>query len=337
MRAAVIGTGRMGRRLVKVVKELGLEVAGICDCREESLRLAMDECGISAEKCHPHAEGLLLKLRPEVVIIGTTAPSHSSLTCLAAGNGARYILCEKPMATSLEECDQMLHACREHGVKLAINHQMRFMEQYTAPKEIIGSEALGGLCSMNVVAGNFGMCMNGSHYFEAFRFISEDQPANVTAWFSPERVPNPRGVEFEDRAGCIRVVTREGKRFFMEIGADQGHGLRVIYGAKYGQVSVDEGSGCMIVSHRREGDRALPSTRYYTEPETFTRTIAPADVIQPSKDVLRALLEGGDYCSGEQGRLPVEVLVSAYVSHESNHREVELGEALPRTRKFPWA
>jgi predicted dehydrogenase len=64
----------------------------------------------------------------------------------------------------------MIRACEQQGAQLAINHQMHFMEQYTSPKAIIESDAFGGLRSATVVAGNFGMGMNGLHYFEMFRF-----------------------------------------------------------------------------------------------------------------------------------------------------------------------
>ena len=58
---------------------------------------------------------------------------------------------------------------------LAVNHQMRFMEQYLTPKAIIEGDAFGGLTSVTVVGGNFGLSMNALHYFEMFRFMTGER------------------------------------------------------------------------------------------------------------------------------------------------------------------
>jgi predicted dehydrogenase len=215
---------------------------------------------------------------------------------------------------------------------------MRFMEQYTEPKRIVESEAFGGLSSVTVVAGNFGIAMNGTHYFEMFRFMTGEAPLAVTAWFSPNRLPNPRGPQFEDRAGAVRLRTASGKRFYMEVGADQGHGVKVVYAGPFGQIAVDELGGTMTVSVRQEGARDLPTTRYGMPAVETTHRMAPADAVTPSCSVLDALLRGSDIPSGEDGRLAVAVLVAAHVSDESGHIEVRVDDSnLPLERTFPWA
>ncbi len=338
MKTVVLGTGRMGRRHIQVVRELGLDLAGICDSNPEALALAEKEQGVPARLHHSDASALLKEVRPQCVIIATTAPTHCEYTRLAAETGAAYILCEKPMAVSLAECDQMLEACQQLGARLAINHQMRFMEQYTEPKRIINSEAFGGLTSITVVAGNFGMAMNGTHYFEMLHYLADEGPDEVAAWFSAEKVPNPRGPQFEDRAGSVRITTPGGKRFYMEISSDQGHGIKVIYAGKYGQIVVDELSGAMSLVAREEQYRSLPTTRYGMPATYSTQAIKPADALAPSRAVLEALLNGQNPPSGEDGRLAVQALVAAYLSDEQGHRSVKIAETNScRERVFPWA
>jgi predicted dehydrogenase len=181
---------------------------------------------------------------------------------MAAEAGAGYILCEKPMAIGLAQCDKMISVCKRLEVKLAINHQMRFMQQYTEPKGIAESEAFGGLSSVTVVAGNLGMAMNGTHYFEMFRFLTNESPLQVTAWFSPEEFPNPRGPQFVARAGAVRLTTASGKRFYMDMGADQGIGTKVIYSGPCGQLVVDEHGGTMHLAVRETQYRNEPTTKY---------------------------------------------------------------------------
>ena len=336
MKAAIIGAGRMGLRHVQVVQSLGLELVGLCDRRPDALRQAQ-EIGVQPS-LHFHDPGVMLRAaRPECVIVATTCPSHAELSCLAVECGASHILCEKPMASSLEECDRMLEACHASGVKLAINHQMRFMEQYTRAREIILSDAFGGLGSVTVVAGNFGVAMNGTHYFEMFRYLTDEPAVEAVAWFSPNRVPNPRGPEFEDRAGAVRLATASGRRFYMEVSDDQGHGVRVVYAGRSGVLVVDELAGVMTLSVRDEKHRTEPTTRYGMPCVDTTIRIEPADSVAPSRAVLAALLGDGDWPSGEDGRLAVAALVAAYCSDEGGHLPVRIDASLPRGRRFPWA
>jgi len=338
MKGAVVGVGRMGCRHVQVIRDLGLELVGICDSRADALAAAAKEAGIPPALQFSDPGTMLKASQPDCVVVATTAPAHCELVCLAAEHGVKCVLCEKPMAVSLAECDRMIKCCQERGTRLAINHQMRFMEQYTEPKRIAESEAFGGLSSVTVVAGNFGIAMNGTHYFEMFRFMTGEAPLGVTAWFSPERFSNPRGPQFEDRAGAVRLRTASGKRFYMEVGADQGHGVKVVYAGRFGQIAVDEVGGTMTVSIRQEGFLDLPTTRYGMPAVETMHQIAPADAITPSRSVLDALLRGTDAPTGEAGRLAVAVLVAAYVSNETGHVEVRVDDSsLPLERTFPWA
>jgi hypothetical protein len=220
------------------------------------------------------AAEMLVQVKPEVLIIATTAPVHAKLTCLAAENGVKAILCEKPMATSLADAQRMIDTCAKSGTNLAINHQMRFMDQYTLPKAMLDSEQFGGVTSIHVSAGNFGLAMNGSHYFEMFRYIAGEPAAEVQAWFSADKVPNPRGPQFEDRAGSVRLVTASGVRFTLDASSDQGHGVRVSYTARHGQIFVDELGGKMNWTVRQAEHREMPTTRYGMPWEEGARDIA---------------------------------------------------------------
>jgi predicted dehydrogenase len=328
VRAAVIGVGRMGRNHVQALTRLGIPVVGVCDTSAESLKLTE----LPEDRCFQDAREMLSAVRPELVVVATTCPTHAEYTLLAAGAGARHILCEKPMAASLEQCDRMLSFCAESGARLAINHPMRFMQIYQYPRKMLD------VTSMTIVAGNIGLAMNGSHYFEAFRFITGEAPVLASAWLSPERVPNPRGPDFLDRGGSVRLSTASGKRLYLECSPDQGHGLTVTYGARDGQMQVDELSGFSRTIRRAEADRALPTTRYGTAAEVSQVDIEPATVVEPTMAVISALLAGEGYPTGEEGRLAIQALVASHVSDENGHQPISLSSPdLPRVRVFPWA
>jgi predicted dehydrogenase len=325
----------MGQRFLKVLNDLGIGVSALCDPHEGNLKLAKELAPNASVYTDPKA--LVSKHRAPLVIVASTALSHRQLVSLAAENGARYIVCEKPMATSLADAREMVQLCKKHGAALAVNHQMRFMPQYTRVKELMQSEAFGGLHTITVVAGNCGLTMNGSHYVEALRYLSDDEPAAVTAWLEDFGVPNPRGNEFVDQAGSWRIETRKGIRMYMDFSAQQGHGMHAMYAGRYGQIVVDELQGTLRAVVRKAVDRNLPLNRIGTEAEVIQEVIQPVDVITSTKSVITEFLAGRPVCSGEESIGIIAALVAAYVSNERGHARVSLREPLPEDRKFPWA
>ena len=130
----------MGMSHLRAARNLGLELAALCDLRAENLAKAAEEAGASPAQCFSDPRALFeAHPRADLVLIATTADSHRELVELAARSGAKAILCEKPMATSVADCDAMIAACRASGTRLAVNHQMRFMEQYTLVRDALAS------------------------------------------------------------------------------------------------------------------------------------------------------------------------------------------------------
>lgn len=320
-----------------VVRSLGLEIVAVCDVRGDVLADTLDSEGLPVSCGYTNLADLLREREPECVVVATTADAHCHAVCAAAEAGAKAILCEKPMAVSLAQCDRMIAVCGEHDVRLAVNHQMRFMELYTQPKRICASEEFGGMRSVTVVAGNIGISMNGTHYFEMLRYMTDESPREVEAWFAADVVASPRGAQFEDRAGSVRVTTASGRRLYLEAGPDQGYGATAVYAGPYGQLVVDELEGWMRLVVREEAHRGEPTTRYGLPAVETEHRIAAADAVRPSADVLEALLRGDGYPTADEGRLAVATLVAAHVSDESAHIPVRVDEGLPRERVFAWA
>nr|WP_295885360.1 Gfo/Idh/MocA family oxidoreductase [uncultured Devosia sp.] len=325
-RVAIIGVGRMGMRHATVVRELGLSLEAISDIIPQALTAAGTQLGMDASRQYSDPFTLIDQVRPDVLIVSTTAPTHRELVVHAAGVGVGAILCEKPAATSIEGCEAMIEACRRSGTKLAINHQMRFMEQYQKPKALVNSPAFGGLGSVIVSAGNFGMAMNGTHYFEMFRYLTDEAPVSVNAWFSAEALPNPRGPQFTDAAGSVRMTTASGKRFYLDCSPDQGHGMFVTYNCRNGRIDIDELSGQMTMTVRDEQHRDMPTTRYGMPYSVTSAAIAPADAVAPTRAVLEALLSGANYPNGEDGRLAMQALVAAHISNRRGGSTVRLDD-----------
>lgn len=338
LRAAVIGLGRMGMRHVQALKNLGMDICGAADTSPDALQSVQSSFSVTPQACFTDASEMIARVRPEALVVATTAPTHAPFVQAAATAGVRYVLCEKPLAISLAEADAMLQACELTGTRLAVNHQMRYMEQYTRVKTLVGSEALGPLASVLVAGSNFGLAMNASHYFEMFRYVSGEPVQELQAWLETEQLANPRGPQFEDRSGRLLARTASGRTMYVDFSANAGWGLQVIYICKYGQIFVDELNGEMIVKSRQTEFRELPTTRYGMPVDIERQQIEPADTVAPTMAVWNALLADDGYPDGQTGAHALACLVAAHASHADGGRPVRL-DALNdwRGKIFKWA
>ena len=338
LRTAVIGLGRMGVRHLQAATNLGMDICGVTDTAQQALDTAQNQHGIAAAACFTDALQMLSTVKPQALVIATTAPTHAQYVIAAAESGVRHILCEKPMATSLAEADAMMAACARHGTRLAINHQMRFMPQYTRVRALVGSAELGPLSSILVAGSNFGLAMNASHYFEMFRYISDTPVNRVQAWLEDSQLANPRGAQFDDRSGRLLARSDAGTSMYIDFSAASGWGLQVVYICRHGQIVVDELNGDMRVAARQAEFRDLPTTRYGMPADIQQLTIEPADTIVPTMAVWSALLDAQPCPDGAAGVHALSCLVAAHRSHENTGREQRLDDPqLPRDRRFNWA
>jgi predicted dehydrogenase len=338
LRAAVVGLGRMGVRHLEAVNRLGMSVVGLADMSTDAAVGAGAAIGVAPEACFTDAAEMFRSTRPEAVVIATTAPAHASLVLAAVEAGAKYILCEKPMAASLAEVDAMTEACAAAGAVLAVNHQMRFMANYSHVKTLIGGDELGPLISMVVAGSNFGLAMNASHYFEAFRFLTGSRVASVQAWLETDALTNPRGTQFDDRSGRLLAMNESGQALYIDFSAQAGWGLQVVYICRNGQIVLDELNGDVRVAARQAEFRDLPTSRYGMPVDIRQEAIAPAETVECTMAVWNAMIAGDGYPGADVGEHALSCLVAAHLSDRAGGVPVStnLPEAA-RQERFAWA
>jgi predicted dehydrogenase len=85
---------------------------------------------------------LLLDEEIDAVYIATPVHLHAEQT-IAAAEAGKHVLCEKPMAMNVSECDQMIAACRSNKVKLGVAYYRHFYPVVERIKTIIKSGEIG--------------------------------------------------------------------------------------------------------------------------------------------------------------------------------------------------
>ena len=153
LKASLIGTGRVGFQFdfnpelpdnhasaVQAVDGVEL-VAGVNRGREK-LDAFGQRFGVQA-LYHDYGK-MLDEVRPEICIIATHPELHCEMveTCAAAPS-TKAIICEKPMALSLGECDRMIAACERADVLLQVNHNRRYAGEWNLAKKLLDDGALG--------------------------------------------------------------------------------------------------------------------------------------------------------------------------------------------------
>jgi UDP-N-acetyl-2-amino-2-deoxyglucuronate dehydrogenase len=96
-----------------------------------------------------HVE-LLERERPEIVSIASPPDLHARHVIDCAHAGVKGIFCEKPLAPTLKEADELLAACSAHGVKLAVNHTRRGDPWVRRARELIAAGELGDVLTVTM-------------------------------------------------------------------------------------------------------------------------------------------------------------------------------------------
>ena len=126
-KVAIIGCGRIAKRHAMVINDNPeLELVAVCDKVEEKAIELAYEYKIAA---YTRIRDMLYKQKPGVVAVCTEAGYHSNVVCEVAHGQYPYtkaIICEKPMALTLEQADDMLMACDMRDIKLFIVKQNRY-------------------------------------------------------------------------------------------------------------------------------------------------------------------------------------------------------------------
>jgi predicted dehydrogenase len=97
---------------------------------------------IGARRWHADWHDLVRDDEVDAVYIATPVSMHAP-QAIAAAEAGKHVLCEKPMAMNVAECDRMIAACRSSGVRLGLAYYRRFYPSVVRIKQLITSGAIG--------------------------------------------------------------------------------------------------------------------------------------------------------------------------------------------------
>jgi predicted dehydrogenase len=318
-----------------------VELAAAWDDNEARGRKACEPYGMTF---YSRAEDVLADPRVTAVIVTSETNRHADLIELAAAAG-KHILCQKPLATTLADCDRIIAAVKRSGVKFSMAYQMRHDPMNLKMKELIDAGEVGNIAvmrrrhSLNVLfsqdfvsgptrwhfdpTANVGMFFDdASHVCDWFYWML-GKPRSVTAEIDAvvtHAAPDDNGVAlFRFGKGEIGILLNSST-------THAAIGTTEIYGDK-GTILHDYGDGPSCAAPRPQGAVALrlfhPGDKQWTEfdiPIPQSQAERLMRIPRPFVDYVLGRTE--KTISAEEGRVTVEMLVGAYRSAAEGRRVV---------------
>jgi myo-inositol 2-dehydrogenase/D-chiro-inositol 1-dehydrogenase/scyllo-inositol 2-dehydrogenase (NAD+) len=142
LRVAIVGAGRAGAVHAVNIADYAAraQVVAVVDERSEAAQELAARVGRA--EAFATLEGALADVELDAVVISTPTFTHRDLAVAAAGAG-KHVFCEKPMALTLEECDEMMAAASAAKVVLQIGFMRRFQPEFVEARSRIESGDVG--------------------------------------------------------------------------------------------------------------------------------------------------------------------------------------------------
>jgi len=323
-RVGIIGCGSMGRAHAQGYQQVpGCRIVAGTEMDAEKSKQFVEIAG--AERMYTDYRDMLEKEELDLISVCTWPTTHCEITVAAAQKGSKGIMCEKPLAVTLDEADRMLAACEAHGVALATGHQHRWDAQAILAREWIDAGRIGdpvffwGHCSLDLMN-------NGTHVLDLIHYFNGDRAVEwvmgqIDCRSRRKGQANHPDMVVEDAAiGEIRYAN--GLRAAIELGAFAPNAYQFHLFGSEGVIDVNVPGGPPL--------RLLSSGGSGWEiPEIRQPVHATARKII---EFVKAVDEGRQPdCSGSLGRQLLEILIGIF---ESSRRRA-LIELPVQVRDFP--
>lgn len=141
IKVGIIGCGSIAkyRHIPEYALHPSVEIVAFCDIKKERADAFAEQYGGNAYTNYLY---MLKNEQLDAVSICTPNAVHAPAS-IAAAQAKCHVLCEKPMATSQAEAEEMIRTAKENGVLLMIGHNQRLMPPHVKAKEVLASGILG--------------------------------------------------------------------------------------------------------------------------------------------------------------------------------------------------
>ncbi|HEV2123607.1 MAG TPA: Gfo/Idh/MocA family oxidoreductase [Chloroflexota bacterium] len=146
----LIGCGTMGGSHARQMASVpDIKLAGACDVDEAKARSTAEAAGEGA-RAYTQLQDVLAQPDIPAVIVATPNFTHREIVLQAIAAG-KHVFCEKPMALTLAECDEMIGAARRADRKLMVGQVLRLITVFSEVRRLVAEGLIGQPRAMRVL------------------------------------------------------------------------------------------------------------------------------------------------------------------------------------------
>ena len=292
----VIGCGRIAqvRHLPEYAGNADAHIAAVYSLnRERSASVGVQYGARVYDSC----DELLADPGIDAVSVCTANTSHCEITVKAL-RAEKHVLCEKPMAVTLDECELMVSTANETGKLLMIAHNQRFAQAHIEAKKLIAQGAIGRILTFRTAfchrgpeswtinpddnwffdksRAAFGVMADlGVHKIDLLHFLTERRIIRVhavTGTFDKSRSDGQR-IDLDDNAVCICEMDDGATGTLTMSWTCYGpeENSTVIYGTDGVMRIYDDPASSLIVDNK-DGNRIIHQTDKIATNESQTKS-----------------------------------------------------------------
>src|SRR6185503_4288382 len=185
LRAALIGCGRIGSLMADDPLMAGdifthaeaykvspaTDLVAVCDADASLAERCAARWDVPAT--YTDVVRMLDEAQPEIVSVCTPDSTHYAVarTVIEQGRSVRALLCEKPLATRLDEAEELIRLSHQRGKQLAVVYMRRFARNMRSLRAFLEAGEIGPI---RAIGGWYtkGTLHNGTHWFDLLRMLA---------------------------------------------------------------------------------------------------------------------------------------------------------------------
>lgn len=188
IRFGIVGIGMMGQmHLTNLMRNPDAEVIALCARTESKVKAMQEKHGIPYG--YTNVQDMVQNPEIDAIVVSTGADAHKE-ACLAACAAKKHIFCEKPLAKTLADCEEIERAVAENDTKcFTVGFMRRFDPSYAEAKQRVRNGEIGqpilfkgvGLDPSSVLQGHLEGVKKGIYAPWFIEMGSHD--ADLARWF----------------------------------------------------------------------------------------------------------------------------------------------------------
>ena len=150
----IIGCGRIAqtRHIPEYLENENARIAGFFDLNQDRAAQLADQFG---GKAYASIDEMLEDPVIDAVSVCVINTEHAKVS-IRALNAGKHVLCEKPMATTLEDCIAMVDAAKKNGKYLMIGQNQRMAKAHRKARKLLGQGVIGDVVTFKTCFGHGG-------------------------------------------------------------------------------------------------------------------------------------------------------------------------------------